>query len=335
MKRGNGKKAIRLAAMLLSLVFMSTALLTGCSQKNDAAPAKEAYPTKPLQNIVAWAPGGAVDMSQRLAANFMEKYFGQSMVVVNKAGGAAVPGTTEIAKAKPDGYTIGMNTYASFVLRPHLVEVPYKIEDYTYIMGMVRQRLVLAVKGDSQFKTLQDLVDYAKANPNKLKFSGCPTASLQHLVGMDFNRQAGTQSQFVPYDGGRPSAVALIGGHLDYIVVQPLEVVNEVKSGQIRILAALEKTRIPDLPDVPTATELGVPVAHPHMMIIVGPAGIPEDRVKKIHDAYKALMQDPEFLKMAKDAGLEVEYKPGEEIKKEIIEMNKMYKELVPAVLNK
>ncbi|QDR83391.1 tripartite tricarboxylate transporter substrate binding protein [Sporomusa termitida] len=333
MKFMHGNKGVSLLVSLAALVLTLAVFLTGCSQQ--AAPAKEEYPTKPIQNIVPWAAGGAVDMSQRLTANFMPKYFGQSMVVVNKTGGAAVPGTAEVAKAKPDGYTIGMNTYGSFVLRPHLVDVPYKIDDYTYIMGMVRQRLVLAVKADSQFSTLQDLVDYAKKNPNQLKFSGCPTASLQHLVGMDFNQKAGTQSQFVPYDGGRPSAVALIGGHLDYIVVQPLEIINEVRSGQIRILAALEKTRIPNLPDVPTASELGIPVAHPHMMIIIGPAGMPEDKVKKIHDAYRAIMEDPEFQKMAKDAGLEIEYKPGEEVKKEIVEMNRMYKELVPKVLNK
>lgn len=332
MRNVNENKTARLVAMLVAFVLMLTVLLTGCSQ--NAAQPKEEYPTKPLQNIIAWAPGGALDMSQRLAANYMPQYFGQSMVVVNKAGGAAVTGTAEIAKAKPDGYTIGMNTYGSFVLRPHLVEVPYKIEDYTYILGMVRQRFVLAVKGDSQFKTLQDLIDYAKKHPNELKFSGCPTASVQHLIGMDFNHKAGTQSQFVPYDGGRPSAMGLLGGHLDYIIVQPLEVVNELKSGQLRILAAFAKTRIPDFPDVPTATELGIAVDHPHMMMIIGPAGIPADRVKKIHDAYKALMQDPEFLKKAKDAGLEVAYKPGEEVKKEIIEMNKLYKELVPRVLN-
>lgn len=332
MKRIDRKNSCRLVAVALALVMALSVLVAGCSQK-AATPAKEEYPTKPLQNIVSWAAGGSSDMSQRAVANVFAKYFGQSMVIVNKAGGAAVPGTTEIAKSKPDGYTIGMNWYASFVLRPFLLEVPYKTEDFTYILGMVRQRNALAVRADSPFKTLKELIDYAKANPNKLKFSGSPTASMQHLIGMDFNNTVGIQTQFVPYDGGRPSAIALLGGHVDYIVSQPTEFAAELKSGQLRLLAAFEQTRIPDFPDAPTAIELGYNVAHPHMMVIIGPKDIPADRVKKIHDAYKAALQDPEFLKIAKDMGLEVEYKSGEEVKKEIIALNAKYKDLVPKIL--
>lgn len=328
------KNSCKIVAVVLTVVLALSVLLTGCSQK-AATPAKEEYPTKPLTNIVSWAAGGSSDMSQRAVANVFQKYFGQTMVIVNKAGGAAVPGTAEIAKSKPDGYTVGMNWYASFILRPYLLDVPYKIEDFTYILGMVRQRNAIAVKDDSPFKTLKDLIDYAKANPNKLKFSGSPTASMQHLIGMDFNNTVGIQTQFVPYDGGRPSAIALLGGHIDYIVGQPTEFAAELKSGQLRLLAAVELTRIPDFPDAPTAIELGYNVAHPHMMVIVGPKGIPADRVKKIHDAYAAALKDPEFLKICKDMGLEVEYKSGEEVKKEIIELNAKYKDLVPKILKK
>lgn len=334
MKRMDRKNTSKFVAVLLSLVLALSVLLTGCSPK-ASTPAKEEYPTKPLQNIVAWAAGGSSDLSQRAVANVFQKYFGQTMVIVNKAGGAAVPGTAEIAKSKPDGYTIGMNWYASFILRPYLLDVPYKIDDFTYILGMVRQRNAIAVRADSPFKTLQDLVEYAKQNPNKLKFSGSPTASMQHLIGMDFNNTVGIQTQFVPYDGGRPSAIALLGGHIDYIVGQPTEFAAELRSGQIRCLAAIEQTRIPDFPDVPTAIELGYNIAHPHMMVIVGPKGMPADRVKKIHDAYKAALADPEFLKTCKDMGLEVEYKSGEDVKKEILELNAKYKELIPKIIKK
>jgi tripartite-type tricarboxylate transporter receptor subunit TctC len=315
---------------VLSLLMLLAVMLPAASQA-----ATEAFPTKPIQNIVAWAPGGSSDMSQRLVANYIQKYLGQPMVIVNKPGGAAVPGTTEIARSKNDGYTIGMNWYASFVLRPYLLKVPYKIEDYTFMLGMVRQRNVVAVRSDSPFKTLKDLIDYAKKNPKKLTFSGSPTASWQHLAGMHLNQIAGIETQFVPYDGGRPSAVALLGGHIDYIVGQPVEFSAELKAGQFRMLAALENERIPMVPDVQTATELGYKVAHPHMMIIVGPAGIAADRVKKIQDAYKAVLADKEFLKTADEMGLEVEYKSGEEVRKEILQLDAVYKALVPTVLKK
>lgn len=274
-------------------------------------------------------------MSQRLVASFIAKYLGQTMVVVNKPGGGAVPGTTEIGRAKPDGYTVGMNWYASYVLRPHILEVPYKINDYEFILGFLRQRNAIAVRADSPFKTLEDLIKYAKENPNKLTFSGCPTASWQHLAGMDFNQKAGIETLFVPNDGGRPSVVALMGGHLDYIVGQPAEFKGELDAKKIRVLAVLEKKRIPMLPDVPTAIELGYKVAHPHMAILVAPKGIPADRIKKIHDAYKAVLQDQEFLKIAAKSGLEVEYMSGAEVKEEIDELNALYKDLVPKVLKK
>lgn len=317
--------------LALSLLMLVAVMLPTISQGAQA----DAFPTKPIQNIVAWAPGGSSDMSQRLVANHIAKYLGQPMVIVNKPGGAAVPGTTEIARSKNDGYTIGMNWYASFVLRPYVLKVPYKIEDYTFMLGMVRQRNVVAVRSDSPYKTLQDLIDYAKKNPKKLLFSGSPTASWQHLAGTHLNQIAGMETQFVPYDGGRPSAVALLGGHIDYIVGQPVEFSAELKAGQIRILAALENKRIPMVPDVPTAIELGYKVAHPHMMIIVGPAGIPADREKKIQDAYKAVLAEKEFMKTADDMGLEVEYKSGEEVLKEIQQLNTVYKALVPTVLKK
>lgn len=327
--RINGGMIVRVLSLLMLVSVMLPTYLQSAQTK------EEAFPTKPIQNIVAWAAGGSSDMSQRLVANYITKYLGQPMVIVNKPGGAAVPGTTEIARSKNDGYTIGMNWYASFVLRPYLLKVPYKIEDYTFMLGMVRQRNVVAVRADSPFKTLKDLIDYAKKNPKKLLFSGSPTASWQHLAGMHLNQIAGMETQFVPYDGGRPSAVALLGGHIDYIVGQPVEFSAELKAGQIRMLAALENERIPMVPDVPTATELGYKVAHPHMMIIVGPAGIPANRVKKIQDAYKAVLEDKGFIKTADDMGLEVEYKSGEEVIKEILQLDAVYKALVPTVLKK
>jgi tripartite-type tricarboxylate transporter receptor subunit TctC len=316
---------------VLFLLILVAMLLPASSQSAQT----EEFPTKPIQNIVSWAGGGSSEMSQRLIANYITQYLGQPMVVVLQPGGAGVPGTASIGTSKNDGYTIGMNWYASFVLRPYLLQVPYKIEDYTIILGMVRQRLVVAVRADSPFKTLNDLIDFAKKNPKKLICSGGPTATWQLLASNHLNQIAGIETRFVPYDGGRPAAVAMLGGHVDYIVALPTDFSPELKSGQFRVLAALENERIPKLPDVPTATELGYKVAHPHMMIIIGPAGIPADRVKKIHDAYKAVMADKGFLKSADDMELEVEYRTGEEVKKEMLQLDAEFKVLIPTLFKK
>lgn len=323
------KTAMRAAGLLVFLAFLCALPSIGWAQKKDS------FPTKPIQNICSWAPGGSSDLSQRLVASLIPKYLGQSMIVVNKPGGAAVPGTTEIARSKPDGYTIGINWYASFVLRPYVLEVPYKTGDFEFILAMVRQRNVFAVRSDSPFKTLKDLVDFAKKNPGKLRFSGSPTASWQHLAGMHFNQVAGIETQFVPYDGGRPSVVAMLGGHIEYIVGQPAEWSGELKAGQIRILASIEKERMPALPDVPTLLELGYKVAHPHMMVIVAPKGVPAERIKKIHDAYKQTIESAEFKELADKMVLEVEYKSGADVLKEIQELNAVYSKLVPTILKK
>jgi tripartite-type tricarboxylate transporter receptor subunit TctC len=340
-KRLFGREIKFLVALFVIFVLMASLLAVGCGNKQveqkldqNESQKTDNFPTKPIENIVSWSAGGSSDVAQRLVASFIPKYLnGQSMIVVNKPGGAAVPGTTEIARAKPDGYTIGMNWYASFVLRPYTLDVPYKIEDFEFILGMARQRNALVVRADSPFKTLQDLIDYAKEHPEELKYGHCGTSSWQHLAGEHFNQVAGIETRHVPHDGGRQAVVALLGGHVDYVVAEPPEFLGEIESGDLRALAAFEKERIPALPDVPTFIELGYDVAHPHMMIITAPKGVPENRIKIIHDAYKAVLEDPEFLILAENVGMEIEYKTGEEVLKDIEELDKLYSELIPTVL--
>ncbi|MBC7292741.1 MAG: tripartite tricarboxylate transporter substrate binding protein, partial [Thermoleophilia bacterium] len=236
-----GRKFSR-AVGIVALV-VAACLMAGCS---GGAPAQNKpkegektsgadWPTKPIQCIVPWAAGGSSDMSQRMVASLIQPHLGTSMVVVNKPGGGSIPGTAEIAKAPADGYTIGQVWYATFALRPYVVDVPYKTEDYEFILGMVRQRNVIAVRADSPYKTLDDLIKAAKANPGKLTYGSPGAASWQHMAGVHFCKVAGIQCTHVPYDGGRPATVALMGGHIDFLVGQPPEFVSEYKAGQIRV----------------------------------------------------------------------------------------------------
>ncbi len=284
-----------------------------------AAPAKDNFPNKPIVNIVSWAAGGTTDIGQRLVASILPKYLGQTMVIENQAGGAAVPGTTAIAKAKADGYTIGVNWNASFTLRPAILKVPYKADDYVFIIGMLNQWNVLAVRADSPFKTLDDLIKYAKANPGKLNYSGGGgSASYQQMLAAVLAKQAKFEAEMVSYDGSRPAVIALLGGNLDFVVAEPGNMMGEIKSGQVRVLCNFENRRLEILPDVPSLKELGYDVYFPQSQIIIGPKGIPADRVKILHDAFKKTFEDPEFLRLAKNAGLEIQYKSGEEVKKDI-----------------
>jgi tripartite-type tricarboxylate transporter receptor subunit TctC len=326
---------------LVSVVFLvCLSILAGCSQpasppssNGGKSESTEEYPNKPVEIIVSWAPGGSTDLTARLISSLITPHLGQSLVTVNRPGGATVPGHTEIAQAEPDGYTIGLSWYAAYSLRTNTLECPYTIDDVEYILGLVRQRNVIAVRKDSPFQTLDDLVKYAKEHPGELTFSTPGASSWQHMIGAHFNQVAQIETTHVPYDGGRPAAVAAIGGHVDYVVGQPAEFYAELESGDIRMLAAMEKERIPAVPDIPTATELGYEVAHPHMLIIVAPKGVPQDRIQKIHDSIKAVVETEEFNTLATNMNLEVEYMPGEEVEKEVRELHALYAELAPLIL--
>lgn len=300
--------------MLVKLLFAVVGVCLVCSG------ALASYPEKPVVNIVSWAAGGTTDISQRLLGSFMPKYLGQPFVIENQAGGAAVPGTTAIARSAPDGYTVGVNWGASFTLRPFVLDVPYTVEDFTFIIGFLNQRNAIFVRNDSPFKTLTDLVEYAKAHPGELNYGAGAAASYQHLVAAAFTYKAGIEAEMIPYDGSRPSVVALLGGNLDYCVVEPGNAVSEMKSGTVRCLAVFEHERLAMWPDVPTALECRVDVVFPHTQFILGPAGMPKEAVVKLHDAIKAALEDPEFLKMAANAGLEIEYKSGEQVRQEIVD---------------
>jgi tripartite-type tricarboxylate transporter receptor subunit TctC len=330
----------RMSALALFLAFsLVAASLAGCgssnatassavsatsSQPSSAAASKTSdYPNKPITSIVAWSAGGATDVSMRMLACVLPIYLnGQSIVVENQAGGAAVPGTNAIAQAKNDGYTIGMNWDASFILRPHIMEVPYTLDDFTYICGIYTQRNCIYVNADSPFKTVEDLVEYAKAHPGELNYSPGAIASYQHLIAEAFLKAADIKAEVVPYDSARPAAVAMMGGNLDFCVLEVPTCYEEYKAGTIRALCTFEADRPAALPDIPTALESGYDVSFPNCQNIIGPAGMPKEAVEKLALAVKECLSDPEYIKMAENAGMELNYKTGEELYQDILKVS-------------
>jgi len=283
------------------------------------------YPSKPIVNIVAWAPGGSTDISARLFASFMPKYLGQAMVTENQAGGATLPGTLAMARARPDGYTVGVNWAATWTIRPFILDVPYTMDDFTFIIGIHDQETVLFVRKDSPFKTFEDLIKHIKANPGKLNYGGGVTGSFQHLLGAFLNFRLGVDAEYISQDGNRPTTIAVLGGQLDYAILDVLSVAGELKTGAVRPLVCFQKERIKEYPDTPTIKELGYEeLILPQSMMMVGPKGIPADRVKILHDAFKRILEDPEFLKLGTNVGMNVSYRSGEECRQDIANMIKV-----------
>lgn len=303
----------KMMIFLVALFLAFTLSLTICSGVASAG-----YPTRPITNIVSWAAGGPTDISQRILASVLPRYLNTTMVIENQAGGAAVPGTTAIARSAPDGYTIGVNWGASFTLRPRVMDVPYRIEDFDFLLGLAVQRNVIAVNADSPFETLEDLISYTIENPGALIFSGGAVASQQQMIAVILLDKAGGEATFIPHDGSRPSAVAMMGGHLDFAVVEPATIFGEVDAGLIRVLAVFEEERLSHWPDVPTAREAGFDVAFPHTMMLVAPAGIPSDIREILVNGLTQAVQNEEFIELAINAGLDPSFKTGEEVKAEL-----------------
>ena len=309
----------------ISIALACVMVLASASSSHAAFPrTADGYPSKPIVNILPYPAGGGLDISLRLIASFIPKYLGQPMVVDNQPGGSSVPGTLATGKANPDGYTIGTSTYSLFTIRPFVLTLPYTQDDFSYIIGMFDQRQVLAVRTDAPFKTFEDLIKHAKANDGKLNYTGGGNSSLQHILGEWLGLKAGFKAEFIPYDGARPSAVALLGGRVDYAILALENVKPELEAGSFRLLACFQNERLMEAPNVPTIAELGYgEVMMPQTQMMIAPKGMPADRVKIVHDAVKQVLEDPEFQAMLAKTNVEILYKSGATCLQEIVDLKK------------
>lgn len=272
------------------------------------------YPTREVTLIVPPSAGGGTDLIFRALAKATEPFLGKPIVVVNRPGAGGAIGHAEIARAKPDGYTIGavlQQVHLPFT-RP---EVPYRWTDFTYIMMVNADPMAFGVRADRPWKTLKDLVEAAKQAPGKITVGNCGVGCISHLAAGLLEQAAGVRFQHVPFEGHAPGRTALLGGHLDVMVLTPAEAVDYVKSGQILVLAVTSEQRDSILPDVPTAREAGYPIVAQGWRSIGGPRGIPADVQKVIHDAFKKGLAQPSFQEFMKKSGFPVLYMGSDELR--------------------
>lgn len=324
-----------LAILLALAMILSFAACGTKKEEQKAEEVKDVYPSKSLTCIVPWAAGGSSDVSVRLIASVIPGYLGQGIVVDNQPGGSAIPGTQAMADAEPDGYHIGMNTNASFILRPLLTEVTYKMDDFTFICGFANQRTVIAVPADSPFQTINDLIDYAKANPGKLKFAGSNVASGQHLVGAYLAKEIGSEFVHYPTSGGAESVTVLLGHNADFGIFQAGEGLSAYKGGQIRYLCLMDDTKSTTTPDVPLIGECIPELAKcfvPYSSVLVCPKDVPADIVAKLREAMQGVCKDEAFLKLCSNNGIEVQYTDGDDWKAQQVALYSLFEELVPVI---
>ncbi len=279
------------------------------------------YPTKPITMIVAYGAGGGSDLAARTVAKFMEKYLGQPVVVENRSGAGGQIGFTALVKAKPDGYTIGMLNVPTLNILANLRPNPtFKTEQLQPIGNAILDPVVLAVGAKSQFKTMQEFIDFAKKNPDEiiLGVDGPQTSSQLQAVIMD--EALGIKVKYVFYAGAAPALTAAIGGHTFGTTPGASEAQQYVESGQLRVLTVFSDQRFPGLPDVPTFKEVtGMDIDYvPSNRGFGVPVGVPDAIKVKLEDALKKVVADPEFLAKAKEIGLPIYFESAETFGKKI-----------------
>lgn len=290
------------------------------------------WPEKPITLLCAYSAGGSADACSRALAAEAAKHLGQSVIVQQKTGGMGGVALTVLAGAKPDGYTMAFATTTALTRAPLLRKVNFKtLKDFTFILGCASPENALVVKKDAPWKSFKEFIAYAKENPGKVKYSTPGSGSAMNLAMLYIAKKEGIKWVHIPHKGSAPALAALLGGHVDACFSGPTWVYHE-KSGAVRVLTFMGEKRNDLYPDVPILKEAGYNYVDSTVFTIVGPAGIPRDRMKKIDQAFKLAWESKTFQDTLKKLNMVPKYYAGQEyadfIKSEWYLWEKMLKDL-------
>ena len=271
------------------------------------------YPIKPINILVSHGPATSVDVAVRLLASPAEKLLGQPFVVTNNGGGGGSVGLGIVAKAKPDGYHLVGGVDYPYVLLPHLRDLPYKLEDFALIMQFAENTTMgILVKADSPWKTLKELVEFAKKNPGKFTCSVSGVNSNMYIAMAYIAKEEGIQWTAIPYPAGDPN-YPLLGGHVTASCSGPVYIPH-VQAGTLRLLATCGTERSKVFPEVPTLQELGYNFSVVTRCLISAPKGTPLSVVKKLDDTFRKAMDNPELVNYLEKFDYLVRYRNNEEL---------------------
>ena len=264
----------------------------------------QAWPTKPIRLIVPYAAGGPTDVIARLVAKKAGGELGQAIIVDNKGGAGGTIGVDAALKSPPDGYTFALVAQGPLAGMPNLMKAPYSIADIQYLTLVAHGPSVIVVGKNTGITSLPDLIKKAKAEPGKLNYGSAGPGTTPHIGAELLKEDAGIELTHVPYKGAAPAVTGLLGGEVQVAMVDLLPVLPHVKAGTLKVLAVASPTRAPQLPDVPTTKELGLPgVVMDTTYGVIAPPGVPADVQKKFRDAIVAAVQSPEMQKQLLEQG--------------------------------
>ena len=281
----------------------------------QAASAQD-YPAKPVTLIIPWVAGGPTDIVMRAVAESAQKHLGQPIIVENKAGGGGSVGPAQMAAtAKPDGYTISQMPDAVYRMQITQKTTYDSQSDFTYIIQLTGYAYGVTVPIDSPFKTWQDVVDHAKANPGKVNFGSPGAASTPHIGMERLQKHLGIKLVHVPFKGAAEVNVAVAGGHL-MVGATGTSAKSLADAGKLRFLNIWTPARLKMLPDVPTLRDLGYGFDVEGPVGIAGPKGMDPKIVAVLHDAFKKTLDDPKVQEVMAKLELVPAYRNGADYKK-------------------
>jgi tripartite-type tricarboxylate transporter receptor subunit TctC len=295
----------------MTCLVLITMITGGCgSMQSKSANAPEKYPDRPITIINPFSAGGSTDLMARALEKTAVKHLGQSLVVVSKPGGGGTIGWNELSGATPDGYTIGV-TGIGLILQPLYGPTRYNYMTALEPLAQVGTTpVVLAVRADQPWQTLEDLVSYAKQHPGAIKYGHSGLGTITHVTGEAFAKEAGITIDQVPFTGTPEGITATLGGHIHILLTLSTGTQEYIKSGKIRVLAVGGEKRLtqPEFAQVPTFKELGLDITFSTWHGVAAPKGLPEDVRNKLAEGLKGMINEPAFKKSMEDMGLAVEY---------------------------
>ncbi|MEN9688681.1 MAG: putative extracytoplasmic binding receptor [Pseudomonadota bacterium] len=307
--------------------WLAASLLV-CSSSNLA----QSFPQKPIRLIVPFAAGGSTDIVARLVAEPLGKLLGQNVVVDNKPGGGGVVGAAELARAAPDGYTLGLATASSAATNPAInPRVPYQpLTDFTPIINMVATANVLAVHPSFPAKDMATFLKVLRAKPGQFDYASSGVGGLGHLQMELFKNLTQTQVVHISYSGAGPALRDTVGGQVPIIFDNLPSALPHIKDGRLVAMAVAWPQRVAELPQVPTFKELGLePVNRAALYGIWGPKGMPPVLVTRLNQALRQVLQDPAVVKRIEASGYKVVANSPAQFAAQLKEEYLVYKKVV------
>lgn len=321
--------------IILTMIFLLLIVLNACSginsdgEKNDNNNDGKSLAGKNIELIVPQAAGGGTDVIARSIAKIAEEELDASIGVVNKEGGGGAVGMIEGANAEPDGLTLTFSTVElSFLHHLDLAEITPN--DFEPIAQVNLDPAAITVSADSPFDSIEDLIDYAKDNPGKLKVGGSGFGAIWHLAAEEFAEENDIDIEFISFDGAAPSVTSLLGGHIDVVTVSPGEILPQVESGDLKTLAIMDEGRSKSMDDVPTLEESDVNnVEVGAWRGITAPKDTPKEIVKELEEAFINAAESEEFEQFMNENGMGIDIKDSKDFGEQMDETSDLFKPLI------